>query len=225
LRVSSRGVSQPVSNIPHDFLKTTQPLLYQEIFIDNAYGVESQDILGKVLIDVGANIGVFSMFASLFQPSKIYAVEAQPYIFNYGLKPLMAEFKNVICENYAMFSSDGLTVRIPNNHVGSQINFQQGEEVETIRLDSFISKHQITDNNMALKLDCEGSEFDIIMSSSNEILRRFSTIFIEMHDNSNPELIYQDMTILKKKFFDLGFICVKNTSINDSIEVLKYHRS
>lgn len=54
----------------------------------------------------------------------------------------------------------------------------------------------ISDNDIILKMDCEGCEYDAILSADRNVLRRFSHILIEYHYG------YQN---LKEKFRLAGF--------------------
>ncbi|MCW3072422.1 MAG: hypothetical protein JWO44_2312 [Bacteroidetes bacterium] len=64
--------------------KRESELLYNEIFIDNSYiknGIKIND--NDVIFDVGANIGLFSLYVGLnYNNTKIYAFEPLPPIFD-----------------------------------------------------------------------------------------------------------------------------------------------
>jgi hypothetical protein len=53
-------------------------------------------------------------------------------------------------------------------------------------LDSWVNK-ELPDNNsdLLLQMDIEGSEYEVIIQSSNELLRMFRIIVIEFHDMQN----------------------------------------
>lgn len=68
----------------------------------------------------------------------------------------------------------------------------------------------IKDNNLNnidfLKLDCEGSEYDILYGTTNSVLDKISTISIETHqgkaDNENTAALIK---YLKKVGFEINF--------------------
>jgi hypothetical protein len=56
-------------------------LLYQT-FVMNQYDVSRKNIEGKVVVDVGANIGDFSFFCAFFSPKAVYAFEPMSHTFD-----------------------------------------------------------------------------------------------------------------------------------------------
>ncbi len=57
--------------------------------------------------------------------------------------------------------------------------------------------------NVYLKMDCEGSEYDILLSATNEDMDKISTIGIEIHRDLHP--IYKDDEIIYEKLRNFGF--------------------
>jgi hypothetical protein len=81
-----------------------------------------------------------------------------------------------------------------------------GDPVESISLQTLVA--DIDDNNMILKMDCEGSEFDIVLNSSNQLLRRFQSIHMELHANCNENPHYHDPELVRNKLTSAGFVQV-----------------
>ena len=66
--------------------------IFSEIFIGECYPLNNSRDEKKVIVDIGANIGFFTLYGHINYPkSRIIAVEANPINFNI--------FKNNICNN------------------------------------------------------------------------------------------------------------------------------
>jgi FkbM family methyltransferase len=141
--------------------------------------------------------------------NRVITVEAQPVIFNLGLLNNVSGYPAIEPLNYAVYDKDGEMVHILNAHVGSMVGGNEGELVETITLATLLNECNINDNNTVLKLDCEGSEFNILLTSSVEVLRRFAVITMEVHGNTNPNPEYRDLALIEKRMIECGFIKVK----------------
>ena len=69
-------------------------LILDEVHGWNCYRVEPREVANSVVIDVGANIGIFSIMAAIFGAREVYAFE--PDSINYQkLVGNTEEFKNI----------------------------------------------------------------------------------------------------------------------------------
>jgi FkbM family methyltransferase len=171
--------SVPVIN--HDFLKYQEPHTYNEIFEINCYSLKLDDVRGKTVVDIGANLGMFSLRCVEWAAERILAVEAQPVIYREGLLPNTQHIKQIEPLFYAVYDKDGLSVEVENLHLGSNVSKVSDTGTPTITLKTLLEKYNVEGDNLVLKLDCEGSEFNILLTSDEDTLNRFSVIFIEMH--------------------------------------------
>lgn len=201
---------KPATKINREWLQQQEPHTYDEIFVTNSYGLETVDVRGKTVIDIGANLGMFSLACLERGATRIIAVEAQPVIYKLGLANNVAPYKAITAINYAASHVDGETVHILNQHVGSKVGGEVGDAVETITLASILERHNVIGDDLVLKIDCEGSEFNVFMSSPHELLRRFSVMYMEVHamTNVNPE--WHDPTMIAAKLIQSGFQQVKD---------------
>jgi FkbM family methyltransferase len=193
--------------INHEDLKRQEPAVYIELFEHNGYGVKNEELYNNTVIDIGANIGMFSLLAAERGARRIIAIEAQPVIYNLGLLNNVKNYPQIEAHNLAGYSRDDEIVRIPNNHVGSKVSDTDGDPVKTISLAGILSRWNVQGNDLALKLDCEGSEFDILLGSSPDVIRRFANIYIELHGNTNKNPAYHDIDMLRDFIKNLGYTC------------------
>jgi FkbM family methyltransferase len=205
-------------------LHRAEPGTYDEIFVNNDYALVDEEVYGATIVDIGANLGMFSLRCAELGAKKILAVEAQPTVYSQGLLKYIAGVDVITPYNYAAWKVSGHTLNIPNNHVGSAIS-QAGEEVESITLEKLLNDNFIFEDNMILKLDCEGSEFEIIMSAKKNFLRRFKSIHLEIHENLNMDPGYKSAHVITSKLQSCGFnmVSYRNTS-NENLTVQKWVR-
>lgn len=153
-------------------------------FISFEYG--KIDFKNKTVIDIGANIGDSSIYFAINGAKEVYAIEPMPKLFNYLTENIrFNNITNIIPLNVAIGNEEGL-IKIPNIDVGLDAytkNFQNSENgniipVKTLR--SIISEYVISEN-IVLKIDCEGCEYDAIYSLDNTTLDKISQIALEYH--------------------------------------------
>lgn len=196
--------------VSREEMKKLEPGTYIEVFELNSYGINAEEIAGSVVVDVGANLGMFSLYCAELGAKKILAVEAQPVIFNTGLLHYIRGYETIVPINYAVMEHSGKTVNIVNHHVGSKVG-EIGDPVTSVSLQKLLNDHFIVDNDMVLKLDCEGSEFNIIMTAKCDFMRRFKSIHIELHGSTNANPAWRDTEVIRQRLTEFGFIKVKST--------------
>jgi FkbM family methyltransferase len=205
-------------------LKKQHEPVYHEIIETNQYRVCQKDIEGKNVIDIGANNGVFTLLCKGYNAKKIVAVESNIEAFNF-LKSNTKEYQDIIVINKAAADKNNEKVsvgrRIEYGPIDGRcfvIHDTKGN-VDTISLYDLIRNF---DGQVVLKLDAEGSEYDIIYGAPLETLKRCSTILIEMHENMGSVL---GKTGLIEKLRDdlknLGFV---ETWIYDYVKDVKIAR-
>jgi len=192
------GESPPI--VDRNKLRSQDSLTYKEIFDDNAYLLMEEEISGKVVVDLGANIGLFTLRCVELGAKTIVAVEAQPTVYNHGLVPNVQGYKNVIPINRAVFDEDGKTVTIDNANVASVVG-KPGEEVLTSRLVSIIGN---IPEDIFLKIDIEGSEFEVLRSTPPEVLRKAATVVMEIH-TSEGKTVQEIHDLMSRAGFEMVY--------------------
>ncbi len=173
------------------------------VFIRRDYAVEGSC---RTIVDAGANIGAFSLFAARSAPAaRIVALEPFPSTFerlrnHVGQSPYR---ERITCRDWALCGSDGLR-RMDDSPMASQFRGllvpdgrSSGIEVEGVSLASLLNRERL-DRVDLLKLDIEGSEYEIMESAPAEILERVGTIAMEYHPNGSKSCLFQ-------KLGDAGF--------------------
>ena len=166
-----------------------------------------------IIIDVGAHIGVFSMLAAKkITNSKIYAIEPCRSSFEL-LKKNVEEnaLNNIFCFNLALDDHKGTSQLFYNTKDGNWghtivKDFQGGgETVPSETLENFMR-----DNNIGfcdyMKLNCEGAEFNILVSAPLPVLSRIKVIMTQYHLDLAENRSLEDLTShLRQAGFRLRF--------------------
>ena len=157
------------------------------IFMDGAYEVESLDFIaslveGKIFIDIGANVGNYPL--SLHKKAKrIYAFEASKNNLHFFTENIRVnQIDNIEIFNYAVGAEDYKKINLylspdtgGNNSIYEKFSGEY-ESVDTISLDTFCKVNKIEGIDI-IKIDVEGSEFDVIKGAS-KVIREFRPLFL-----------------------------------------------
>lgn len=159
----------------------TDDIVVREIWEENVYRTDDWRFQypGDV-IDIGANIGSFSIYSAA-QGVKVYAIEPEPHNLealknNISLNNMQEDI--IICP-YGISDYKGTAV-ISDEGGGSTIKDDGifGAEIEIMTLNNFFELYNI-DEVSILKIDVEGAEAEIILSSSKEIINKCRYITVE----------------------------------------------
>ena len=165
----------------------------KETFLDafyTRYGVPVQD--GWTVIDIGAAIGDFSIYAAYGNPNaRIYAFEPFPESYQLLIKNLsLNALENVTAFQEAIWGQSGrLSLEVstgePLQVTSQKINLN-GENPELITVAARTLANVIDALNLQtvdlLKLDCEGAEYEILMTAPAETFAKIPRIIMEYHD-------------------------------------------
>jgi len=190
-------------------LKNQNHHIFHEIIELNQYRVDKQDFQGKNIIDVGANIGIFSLLANEYGAVKIVAVE--PHADTLKILRSNVAGRGILVVDKAVGLKEGshvqMIVRPEFANIDGRIYSQKADiGVETITLDHLVTL--IDDGKpILLKVDCEGAEYDLFYGASLSALGKIQTICIEMHENiykTEGQIGIVDK--LRKFLVSIGFI-------------------
>lgn len=153
-----------------------------------------------VIIDLGACKGEFtSDMEKLYKIKKSILVEANPTNF----KQLPVK-NNYVLYNNAISNIEDSEIEFfedpKSPYNGSMVfNYFNGisHKIKTITLEKILKDNDI-DYVDILKIDIEGSEYDLLENISEKILSITKQITVEFHDFVNPELKNRTNEIIKK---------------------------
>jgi len=204
-----------------------------------------------VILDVGANTGLYVLLLRSYSSHPIIAYEPDPFLFkllNQTIKYNDIEnvtTKNLACANarselnFAMginssVIADGVSEITPaanpvseNNWDREAIVSQAGDtviKVPTVILDEDLEG---VPSIALIKIDCEGYEYHILKGARKLIERHHPFIFLELHPTmlKNFQHTPEDVINFLKSYYDLQYWCYQHhwptTKLGRSIEKFK----
>lgn len=138
---------------------------------------------GSVVVDIGANIGAWSIPASRLA-KVVYAVE--PIAGNFDMLARNCELNeaaNVIPIQLAISHTSGPAEMSVNGVMSSLVWCQPGKEMEsvtTLSLDRLLDQYRIERVDF-LKMDCEGAEWEILLNAPASLFERIGRMELEYH--------------------------------------------
>lgn len=167
---------------------------FWSVFFADPYPVLPSD---RFIVDAGANIGVFAFHAARMAPkAQIVAVEPFPSTFSRLEKLASAPWtgRRIRPVQAALAGRDGEGFIEAESSIGSQFRRMsvvsgkaQGLAVTAISLKSLMEQHGLEFIDV-LKMDIEGSEYDVLLNAPLPLLQRVSRVYLEYHPQpTNPE--------------------------------------
>jgi FkbM family methyltransferase len=159
-----------------------------QIFFRRVYDVRPTD---RVIIDAGANIGLFACYAARRSPAAaIICVEPFPATYQRLRETVEANGlgSRITCLNQALHSTEGVAAMSVGNAEASQMNrlVSGGGDYEQVNVHTVSLARLLADAGIGevdlLKLDVEGSEYDVILTTPREVLQRIRRMNIEYHE-------------------------------------------
>ncbi len=157
-----------------DSMKLSVNGVYEKLETD---WVEKTIQKGDIILDVGANIGYYTLtFAKLVgNTGKVFSFEPELLNFNLLQKNIdINNYKNVVTENVALSNIVGTTkLYLSNIQSGmhriypSQFCSDDFVEAKTTSLDEYFKDDELGDKISFIKIDVEGSELGVLKGMKN----------------------------------------------------------
>jgi FkbM family methyltransferase len=171
------------------------------VFLEAEY--EFLPVKGKTVIDVGANIGDSCIYFSLKGAERVIGLEPFPVNYDLAIKNIksnnLSQKVDILLAGLGANSED---LHIDPNYASdisshtATTSLDRGIVVPLFTLSHILNKFGLFSKEIVLKIDCEGCEYDSVMTASKDLLRTFSHIQIEYHKGYKK---------LKQKLEDSGF--------------------
>ena len=191
--------------------------IFSEIFIGECYPINKSTKQEKVIIDIGANIGFFTIYALIKNPnSQIYAVEANPKNFEILKKNINENnlSDNVKVFNYVVTSESGFQpFYLSSNSGWSSIYNDRGAkngkmiQVDSTSLSMLFEKCKLNVIDL-LKIDIEGAEYDILLNDNFLENYKVKELFVEVDKTPRDKRYkyHQIINLLKKHYQSIKVI-------------------
>jgi FkbM family methyltransferase len=172
--------------------------IFESVVKRNEYRLPEKLRPDDIIVDIGAHIGSFCYAALQRGSDYVYGFEANPANYQAAMRNLGGIGRRLSLYNKAVWRSDKVvqTLRFtPNtdNNAAGHVLLDSGEvEVDVVAFDDVIRR--VTQDGRKrvrmLKIDCEGSEFPILLTSRT--LHLIQTITGEYHEyglGDGPQVI------------------------------------
>jgi FkbM family methyltransferase len=170
------------------------------IFIKKEYGEVKNN---STVIDIGANIGVYSIFAATTSKNTIvYAYEPMPKSYKLLLENIRINslgknifpFQQGVCakkEKRKLF----LASASPFHSLYGAKEGRKYLEIDCVSLKDIFDDNKIKECDI-LKLDCEGAEFEILYNTPKEYLEKIKEIRLEYHNQVQVKKDYNIKSLM-----------------------------
>jgi FkbM family methyltransferase len=205
IRIKNININKPKLNIKNH----TEPtyINYVEFFVDRIYDkyLTMKDF--DVVVDVGANIGLWVEYIkNISNPKKIYAIEPNKK----ALEILKESFSNTNIEivDKALSNIDGeleFFIDEENSTISSASQYgslNNSYKVNSISFKTFIELYNIEKIDL-LKVDIETGEYPLFDSLDSSDFEKIENLLIEYHLIAGKT--YNDVEKLKEKLTNFGY--------------------
>jgi FkbM family methyltransferase len=189
----------------------TIPYVFNELKNDR-YGLEQIEILpSDTIIDVGANVGMFSIYAKKKFGCRVISFEPVGELFNFFKENILLnnlKLDDFELHNRAVFDKDDVRMSISTAKINTgcsslflrELGYSEQEILMSSECSTERLKKYIDDSCVYLKMDTEGSEHFIIPDIINE-LNTFKYFGAEFHD-IGQEYLAEDIKKLVQTNFN-----------------------
>lgn len=151
---------------------------------------------GGVIVDIGANIGVFALHAACANAHTVLAYEPNGQAYERLVQNVRANSLEHVIFPYrlAVTGKAGEPVRFPvaasaYNAIVTDEAAAADSDVEWVKTTDLCRIVEPVQRVDLLKIDCEGAEYDILSPAAQDALRKVSAIRMEYHLGRSQELI------------------------------------
>ena len=159
--------------------------ILQKFFLEEPYKV--LDVKGRVVVDVGADIGDSAIYFCCQGATKVISFEPYPYFYEFASKNIIANgFKDkVVLYNEGGGRNAELRVSPEKLVPWTELKgSDQGKRVRTNNLRNLLERFHL--DSAVLKVNCEGCEYDFFDDATADDFAHFSQIMLQYHHGSEP---------------------------------------
>lgn len=189
---------------------------------DPFMGIAEIDITGGTILDIGANVGTYSIGMASLGPKRVFSIEPGPLFSrlqknierNNLATTLSAHHVGIANEEGALYwfedkanigNAHLLSSReeLKTNKIPTQLS-DKGVKVPVLPLDKFVTENKIEEISL-IKIDVEGMEWEVLKSGSKSIAQFLPIVVAETHRVAPDMMGYDCLTPMFHFFYELGY--------------------
>lgn len=179
------GLKIVLSNDPNDIVSLFG------VFVREDYG---RVPAGVVVLDIGANIGMFALYAAQRDAAVVHAYEPSAESFEYLERNIALNGlqRRVIPHRLAVADAGDRMVRFPRrSNVFNAILTDDAADVAYDLVPATSLAHIVGEVGPVdlVKLDCEGAEYTILMACRGDVLQQIRSISLEYHQGRKDAIL------------------------------------
>lgn len=162
----------------------------------------------RVIVDIGANIGIFALFATKKWPlARVLAYEPAPEnVVRFERNIRLSHASQICFHPFAVAGTKGRTTLFLKGEPGWHSFWNEGARsavcVEATTLEAILAEVGSPTIDL-LKIDCEGAEYDVLRGRGQLLVENVRFIAMEYHEREDHRV--RELTDL---FESSGFSCV-----------------
>lgn len=173
---------------------TTDDRIVREVYIENHYRVPS-DLKGKSVIDIGANIGAFSILCAE-RGADVLAFEPEPNNFQLLLRHIKESgFEDKITPMLMGVGGEGIHKLYVNpQNYGANSKFIKNNL--GLKEDTFVYMYMTNDFGTGdiVKIDCEGGEIEVLKALIRTPNKLPEMMIVEFHESPENKRVQEAMS-------------------------------
>lgn len=203
---------------------TIETILFWQGFSESDWELTSRKVWAElvktqdVILDIGANSGVFSIIAKALNPkSRVIAFEPQPNIYEALKKNIEVNSFQIEAENYALSNQTGIlpfynygenTFIDGNTTAGSLNKDWFSEDQASINVDVKLLKDVLIQKNISkvdlIKIDVETFEIEVLEGYGEAMYQHRPILLIEVQNNTIAERLSKMFEGRKYVFYKIN---------------------
>jgi FkbM family methyltransferase len=193
---------------------------FRDCWLSRSYLSDGAEILpGNTVVDVGANIGCFTLFAarSVGPSGRVISVEPGAETFQRLQRHVTMNHLNNVMPMQAAVAAEPGPIELHNcpnglfssmfSEIDGRSNAGTVQRVDGFTLEQVLAKNSV-DRCHFLKLDCEGAEHGIVRTISKETAAKIDQIGMELHQVQGT-----DENVLIRKLEQFGFTMTRSEAL------------
>lgn len=198
------------------------PTILMDIFVKEEYGKIEND---SIIVDIGANIGAFSLYCAFFNGCTVYSFEPDKRNFELMLENIRINGleERIYPFDKAVSDISGIKKLYKSISMSHSLNVVSDTyvDVESITLRDILITNDIKKVDY-LKLDCEGGEYDILYNTDSETFAKVKNILLEYHNQINKP--GDTGNAIKSHLIESGYMITEHKIISDELGILRASR-